>query len=406
VSSPPTTGFDVVIVGGGMVGASLALALTATRLRVALIEAVAADSPEQPSFDDRSTALGNGARRILQTLGVWDEIAANAAPIREIHVSDAGRFGFARLCAADHGLSAFGFVVSNRTLGAALWRALTEAGRVSVLRPARVSSVEPGAQATALTVLPGEQRIQARLLVAADGAHSLIKQAVGVNSQQRSYQQLAVVANLTTDRAARGIAYERFTERGPIALLPRFDGGYTVVWSAPADGAAALCDGDEQLFGRELQQAFGWRAGRILTVGRRATYPLSLVQAETVVRGRVALIGNAAQSLHPVAAQGFNLGLRDVATLAELIAAAEDPGAEATLQDYERRRSTDRRGMVTFTDSLVKLFTTRRAAASTLRDLGLLLFDLSPVAKQALSRLSWGFGGALPRLSRGLTLLQ
>jgi 2-octaprenyl-6-methoxyphenol hydroxylase len=406
VSASPTTEFDVAIVGGGMVGASLALALAATPLRVVVIEAVSPDSLEQPSFDDRSTALGNGARRILQTLGVWDDIAAHAAPIREIHVSDAGRFGFARLCAADHGLSAFGFVVSNRDLGAALWRALTDAARVSVLRPARVSSVEPGAQATALTVLPGEQRLRARLLVAADGAHSLVKQAAGIGSQERSYQQIAVVANLTTDRAAHAIAYERFTARGPIALLPRADRGYTVVWSAPAESAAALCDGDEQHFGRELQRAFGWRAGRVLTVGRRATYPLSLVQAETIVRGRVALIGNAAQTLHPVAAQGFNLGLRDAATLAELIAVADDPGAEPLLQDYSRRRSADRRGMATFTDSLVNLFTTRRAAGSTLRDLGLLLFDLSPVAKQALSRLSWGFGGALPRLSRGLPLLR
>jgi 2-octaprenyl-6-methoxyphenol hydroxylase len=404
VTSPPATEFDVAIVGGGMVGASLALALTATPLRVVLIEAVAADSLEQPSFDDRGTALGNGARRILQSLGVWEQIAPQAAPIREIHVSDAGRFGFARLCAADHGLSAFGFVASNRTLGAALWRGLAATERITVLRPARVSGVQLTEAAAALIVLPGEQRVQARLLVAADGAHSLVKQAAGVGSQARSYQQVAIVATITTDRCARGIAYERFTQRGPIALLPRADGRYSVVWSAPSQSAAVLSDGDAEHFVRELQQAFGWRAGRILSVGQRATYPLSLVKAESVVHDRVALIGNAAQTLHPVAAQGFNLGLRDVATLAELIAAAQDPGAEAVLCEYARRRRADRRGMVAFTDTLVNLFTTGHRAGVTLRDLGLLLFDLSPVAKQALSRLSWGFGGALPRLSRGLTL--
>jgi 2-octaprenyl-6-methoxyphenol hydroxylase len=404
VSAPPATEFDVAIAGGGMVGASLALALAATPLRVVVIEAVAADSLEQPSFDDRSTALGNGARRILQTLGVWEQIEQQAAPIREIHVSDAGHFGFARLCAAEHGLSAFGYVVSNRTLGSALWRALTEARRVSVLRPARVSGVEPGSGTTTLRVLPGERRLQARLLVAADGAHSLIKQAAGLGSQQRSYQQTAIVASVSTDRAAHGIAYERFTERGPIALLPRADCGYTVVWSAPSDSAAELSNGDDEHFVRELQQAFGWRAGRILSVGTRACYPLSLVQAEAVARDRVALIGNAAQTLHPVAAQGFNLGLRDVATLAELIAGVDDPGAEPVLREYARRRQVDRRGMVAFTDTLVSLFATGGRAGARLRDLGLLLFDLSPIAKQALSRLSWGFGGALPRLSRGLSL--
>jgi 2-octaprenyl-6-methoxyphenol hydroxylase len=413
VTAPAARRCDVAIVGGGMVGASLALALAGTRHKVLLIEAVAADSPAQPSFDDRSTALGNGARQILSTLGVWDEIAAGAAPIREIHVSDAGHFGFARLDAADHELAAFGYTVSNRQLGAVLWRALRRCAGIELLSPARVTAVKLGPEWAQLTVERGpageaqpddDGLVQARLVVAADGAHSLVKRAAGIDSQASDYEQAAVVANVRTDRSARGIAFERFTAAGPLALLPLADGAYTVVWTLAPDRAQEMRDCQEADFCRALQDSFGWRAGQILQIGKRASYPLSLVRAEGLSGERVALIGNAAQALHPVAAQGFNLGLRDAATLAELIASASDPGADQLLAQFARRRTADRRGMIAFTDQLVKLFSTQRGGAIALRNLGLLLFDLSHPAKRALSRLSWGFGGSLPRLSRGLPL--
>jgi 2-octaprenyl-6-methoxyphenol hydroxylase len=413
VTAPAARRCDVAIVGGGMVGASLALALAGTRHKVLLIEAVAADSPAQPSFDDRSTALGNGARQILSTLGVWDEIAAGAAPIREIHVSDAGHFGFARLDAADHELAAFGHTVSNRQLGAVLWRALRRCAGIELLSPARVSAVKLGPEWAQLTVERGpavegqpdaDGLVQARLVVAADGAHSLVKRAAGIDSQASDYGQVAVVANVRTDRSARGIAFERFTAAGPLALLPLADGAYTVVWTLAPDRAQGMLDCEDADFCRALQDSFGWRAGQILQIGKLASYPLSLVRAEGLSGERVALIGNAAQALHPVAAQGFNLGLRDAATLAELIATASDPGADQLLAQFARRRTADRRGMIAFTDQLVKLFSTQRGGAIALRNLGLLLFDLSHPAKRALSRLSWGFGGSLPRLSRGLPL--
>ena len=246
--------------------------------------------------------------------------------------------------------------------------------------------------------------MQARLVVAADGAHSLVRQAAGIDSSERDYQQVALVANVRTERSARGIAYERFTASGPLALLPRADGAYTVVWTLAPERAPVMRDAGDAEFCQSVQQSFGWRAGRILQVGRRASYPLSLVSAQSLSGRRVALIGNAAQALHPVAAQGFNLGLRDAAMLAELIAAADDPGAEQLLAQFAGQRAADRRGMIGFTDQLVKLFRTQRAGAIAARDLGLLLFDLSHPAKRALSRLSWGFGRALPRLSRGLPL--
>jgi 2-octaprenyl-6-methoxyphenol hydroxylase len=411
---------DVAIVGGGMVGASLALALAGTGRSVALIEAVDPASPAQPSFDERTTALGNGARRVFETLGVWQGIATQAAPIRQIHVSDAGHFGFARLEAEAHGLAAFGFTVSNRHLGEVLWKAVRASGDVQIVSPARVLRVQlspdaamldieraaaaAGAAMRGARVLPQPSRLRARLAVAADGAQSLVKEAAHIGSSTRDYRQVALVTNVRTERPASGVAYERFTADGPLALLPRFDGSYAVVWALAPAAAAAMCAAPEQQFRERLQQRFGWRVGGFLQLGRRATYPLSLVQAHASVGQRTAVIGNAAQALHPVAAQGFNLGLRDAAVLAELISMSEDPGAAGPLAEYAQRRSADRRGMIAFTDQLVRLFCDQRPLVAAARDLGLLLFDVSPPAKQALSRLSWGFG-KLPRLSRGLPLV-
>lgn len=391
-----------------MVGASLALALQETPLEVVLIEAVEPDSAAQPSFDDRTTALGNGARRILDTLGVWPPIAARAGAIRAIHVSDAGRFGFARLDASEHGLAAFGYTASNREIGAALWQGLRVRGRIGLLCPARTQEVQLDADSARLRVATSsgaEQEIQAALVVAADGAHSLVKQAALITSSNEDYGQVAVVANIRTDLPARGTAFERFADTGPMALLPLASGDYTVVWTLDAQRAEALRDCDAEQFCQALQGAFGWRAGRIGEVGRRATYPLALVRAHEHTGRRVALIGNAAQALHPIAAQGFNLGLRDAAVLAELLVAATDPGAPSVLGQFAARRAADQRGMIAFTDTLVKLFGDRHPASVAARNLGLLLFDLSAPAKRALARLSVGFGGALPRLSRGLPLL-
>ncbi len=408
MSNPSTDRYDVAIVGGGMVGASLALALSHTPLRTLVIEAVAPDSTEQPSFDDRATALGNGARRILETLNAWDAIAPHAAAIREVHVSEAGRPGAARLTASEHGLDALGFTVSNRHIGAALWQALRSAppARVTYMSPARVIGVTLGDDVAQLRVMGRDTEVvvEARLVVAADGAHSLVKQAAGIESDERSYDQIAVVANVATDRAAAGIAYERFVDSGPLAMMPRHDGSYTVIWALPPALAPSLRDGSAEEFARQLQDAFGWRAGRIVRCGQRGSYPLALVRAKTSTARRVAVIGNAAQTLHPIAAQGYNLGLRDAAVLAELIGSAPDAGAAPVLEEFARRRAADRDGMIRFTDQLVLLFGSRRPTAIAARNLGLMLFDVTPMAKRALSRLSWGFGGSLPRLSRGLPL--
>ncbi len=411
MSDRGATVVDVAIVGGGLVGASLALALSGTGKRIALIEAVPTDSASQPSFDDRTSALGNGTKRIFETLGVWPHLAAGAGAVSEIRVMEAGRLGAARLSAAEQGLEALGFVVSNRLLGRALWQRLAKQPQLHIRCPARVRGVhleadgvrlalDVQAQGTKLALAP--ELVSARLVVAADGAQSLVRAAAGIGAMVEDYHQVAVVVHLSTDRPAAGIAYERFTATGPLAVLPLADGRYTVVWTLGPEHATQVLALNDEAFIEELQHSFGWRIGRVLQVGARGSYPLRLSRAESLAGQRAVLVGNAAQALHPVAGQGFNLGLRDAALLAEIIAPAADPGAPAVLESFERRRGADRRSMIGFTDGLVKLFASDKSVASAARNIGLLLFDVSPGAKRALSRLSWGFGGDTPRLMRGL----
>jgi 2-octaprenyl-6-methoxyphenol hydroxylase len=399
--------FDIAIIGGGMVGASLALALAAAQRRIVLIEGVTPDCASHQSFDERTTALGNASRRILEALGVWSGVAEQSGVIRAIHVSDAGHLAFARLSAAEQGIEAFGFVVPNRALGTALWARIRADDRISVRMPA-TASVRTDASGVTLT-LAGQgaiagQMLRARLAVAADGAHSVIRREAGITATEADYGQVGIVANVATDTPHAGTAYERFTAAGPLALLPLRDGSYTIVWArTPEDAVRTLAASDEDFLG-SLQQYFGWRVGKFVRVGRRASYPLKLTRADESVAQRTVLIGNAAQSLHPVAGQGFNLALRDVAALAELIAAEPDPGAPELLERFAQGRALDRRGVTRFTDGLIRLFGDSRAPVRVARDVGLLLFDLLPPAKRALARVSLGFGGRTPRMARGLPL--
>lgn len=428
---------DVAIVGGGMVGASLALVLRGLGVEVLLVESFAPGSDAQPSFDDRTTALGNASRRIFESLGVWGAIAPQAAAIRTIHVSDAGRFGFARLRAEEQGIDAFGYVVANRVIGAALWAGLSASSEGVVVRvPAKAEDIEVTEEGASFTLVSGaevgaagvgggqvgdapiggagvgdangRERVEARLLVAADGAHSGVRAAAAIEADVEDYDQIAIVANVGADHPHDGTAYERFAPTGPIAVLPLYDGSYGVIWSCRPQDAAGVLSLDDDSYLRELQARFGWRAGRFARAGRRASYPLKLTRAAATTATRTVLIGNAAQALHPVAGQGFNLGLRDAAMLAEVIANAGrgDVGAPELLRRFAEWRSTDRGGVVRFTDGLVKLFGSSRPGVGILRNIGLLMFDLAPPAKSALARVSAGFGGPTPRLARGLVVRE
>jgi 2-octaprenyl-6-methoxyphenol hydroxylase len=415
--------FDVAIVGGGMVGATLGVALAPLNLRVAIIEAIPHNAAAQPSFDERTTALSNGSRRILETMGVWPALSALATPIRKIHVSEQGRFGFARIDAAEQGLSAMGYVVANRDLGSALWSRLAKSAGIEkiagieksagieVYCPAEVSQVT--AHAESVTVEIAQQgiksTIEAKLIVAADGAQSAVRGAFGVDAQVRDYAQTAIITTVLPQRFHDNVAYERFTPSGPMALLPLDGGRCTLVLTLTQEAAQSAMAWSDQEFLAEVQRRFGFRLGRFLKVGRRVPYPLSLTRAMRTSSGRCVIIGNAAQGLHPVAGMGFNLGLRDVASLAELIAeraALEDadPGSPELLAEYDAWRASDRGGVIAFTDGLVRMFSNPLATVRRLRNLGLLAFDLLPPAKAALSRLSTGGSGRVPKLARGVSL--
>jgi 2-octaprenyl-6-methoxyphenol hydroxylase len=414
---------DVAIIGGGMVGASLAVALAPLRLSVVLIEAVPFESGLQPSFDERTTALSNGSRRILTTLNTWAEAKAAATAIRKIHVSDQGRFGFARIEAAELGLEALGYLVPNRALGRVLWTQLRapvqgmpmQAAPVQavprIICPGRVVEVEAGQDVARLQVDAGGERIsiEAKLLVAADGINSEVREALGVSAESHDYHQTAVITTVLPKNFHEHVAYERFTADGPLALLPLEDGRCSLVVTLKTEAVPTAMAWSDDEFLAEVQRRFGFRLGRLIKIGRRTAYPLRLSRAQRTSAPRCAIIGNAAQALHPVAGMGFNLGLRDVASLAELIAERAgresfDPGERGLLDEYDAWRSTDRGGVIAFTDMLVRTFSNPLRSVRALRNLGLLAFDLAPPAKSALSRLSTGATGRVPKLARGVPL--
>jgi 2-octaprenyl-6-methoxyphenol hydroxylase len=402
---------DVLIAGGGLIGASLAVALAPLALRIVVVEAQLPASAAQPSYDDRSTAVSEGSRRILSAIGVWPRVATAATAIRSIHVSDRGRFGMTRLEAAEHGVSALGYVVENRVLGAALWQRLTVSPAIEVIAPGRVLDAEPGEDAAHVSIedAGGARRsLATRLLVVADGAHSSLRERLGVGAERRDYGQVAIVVNVTPRRFHQHVAYERFTDSGPLAFLPTTNGRCAVVWTVWAEEADEILALDDAAFLARLQELFGHRLGALLQAGRRSAWPLELVTAEQQTGRRFAVLGNAAHSLHPVGGQGFNLALRDVAVLAELIADAvakdADVGAKAILTGYAAWRHDDQARSVGFTDGIVRLFTNPFTPVKAARGAGLVALDLLPFAKEALARQSMGLAGRLPRLARGLPL--
>ena len=403
------TDYDIIIAGGGMVGTCLALALAPLDLRIAMIEAVDRRAVSQPSFDDRSTALSRSSQRMFTAMGLWQQIEAASTPIRTIHVSDKGRFGFSHIDATEQRVEALGYVVINRILGGVLQAALPKHGNVDVVCPARISGVV-SAHGHASVRVESDERVReltCRLVVAADGARSDVRDMLGIGVQHIDYGQRAVIGNLLTELAHENRAFERFTEDGPVAMLPITDGRTAFVWILPDDAARDVMTLEDDVFTARLQDAFGLRLGRFSRVGARAGYPLALSKARGLTAGRGVVVGNAAHGLHPVAAQGFNLGLRDVAALSDCILDAArnggpDAGDAAVLERYAEWRRDDQLKLVRFTDGIVRLFGSRRAPIRTMRDIGMLGFDLVPGVRRLFAKHTMGLTGRLPRLSRGV----
>ncbi|MDH5359917.1 MAG: 2-octaprenyl-6-methoxyphenyl hydroxylase [Gammaproteobacteria bacterium] len=407
--------YDITIVGGGLVGASLASALTGQGLRIAVLEAFELQSSQQPSYDDRSIALSYSSSRILDTIGIWQQLdLAGVSAIDTIHVSDKGHLGSARMSAHDEGVEALGYVVESRVMGEVFARRFEQMEDVDLLCPLKLQAMDISSKRVRLLALQGEQQLDIRsaLVVAADGGQSLVRQWQGIETFQTDYHQTAIIANVTTERAHQGVAYERFTNTGPLAMLPMTpvsgQSRCSLVWTADNTEVEHIMGWDDTTFAAALQERFGHRLGDIEQVGQRSAYPLRLMQVREAIRPRLAIIGNAAHILHPVAGQGFNLGLRDVSALAQVVVDAhrrgEDIGQMSALGEYRQWRRKDTARTLLMTDGLVRSFSTDFTPAAVVRNLGLLALDAIPFMKRLLTRQAMGLNGKQTRLARGLPL--
>jgi 2-octaprenyl-6-methoxyphenol hydroxylase len=369
--------YDVLIVGGGPVGAALALALRGTGLALGLLEARA----PRAAADSRPIALSHGSRLILERLGVWEGLAG-ATPIQRIHVSQRGGFGRVGLDARQARVPALGYVLDYGCLAEALEHALDAGGGAQPIR-ATASAVEAGTDAAVVRFgAGGTGRASARLLAVADGG------ALPVASARiRDYGQAAVTARVSSSAPHENVAYERFTPEGPLALLPA-GAALALVWTTTPEHAQQLCALAEAGFLERLQESFGNRLGRFMTAGSRAWFPLALKVAARIAEPRTVVVGNAAQTLHPVAGQGLNLGLRDAWELAALLRDCDRAriGGAEQIRAYSARRRLDRGGGILFTDTLVRLFSNELATLRLARGLGLAALGALPPARDFVVR--------------------
>ena len=394
---------DVLIVGGGLVGASLAIALEPLGLDVAMVEATpTGQMPE--GFDQRNLSFAEATVNALTALGVMPLLRAASGSIRRIHISRAGDFGRILLEARAHGRDEFGRVVVARDFGEALEARLPQLKTLTRYRPARfvgLEAADASLRAVRVADAGGERVLRTRLLVAADGNRGQVREALGIGARQHDYGQTLLVTRLRTQRAPDGTAYERLTAHGPTALLPRGDGHFGLVHGVAREDAAQVAGLDDAGFLARVQDHFGWRAGRFLSVGPRSAYPIIGCVADTLIAPRAVLVGNAAQSLHPLGAQGFNLGLRDALTLAESIAASPvDAGSDRVLLTHATRRADDRTRTLAFSDGLARLTANDAALLRPLRSAGLVAGGAMDWVQGWLVGGAMGYRGDVPALCR------
>lgn len=411
----PEGHYDIVVVGGGLVGAGFALLLQALKrpaadpLRVLVVEAaghaaIGQSGVLEPAadFDVRTTALSHGSRLIYEQMGLWSTLREWATPIEHIHVSDKGRFGAVDMDAAEAGVDALGYVVENQHLGKLLLHALQQSDEIELLCPASIDTAAPLPDGMRLGLSANGESfsVDASLLVLADGGKSPVCSQLGIAMDRTVYGQQALIANIAFRKPHRGVAYERFTDQGPMAVLPLadLDGEHrgALIWTQPDEAAAALQSADEADFLQALQSRFGYRLGEIYKTGQRHCFPLALTVAREQVRPGLVLLGNVAHTLHPVAGQGLNLALRDARALAQRLHTAhadgEAPGQLSVLQDYVHCRQRDQALTIAFSHHVTGLFTARNPLQVWTRKFGLFSIDLIPPARQLFTRQAMGMG--------------
>ena len=422
--------FDVVIVGGGMAGSTMALALAPLDLKIAVIEVHPYQQEKtQPSFDDRCLALAWSSKEIYCAMGIWAHLEKRSdgfEAIKHIHVSDRGHIGVTRLDHKKEGVAALGYVVESRVVGEVLIEQLKQQSNIQLFCPAAIQQLKITEDEVNIELTTTDKadkksqktgiNISARLLIIADGVNSKTREMLGIQTHQQAYAQSAIIANIETELHHQNVAYERFTDSGPLAVLPLSRNRCSLVWTARDDQLERLMSLSDDDFMQELQQRFGYRLGHINKLGHRSSYPLALMRIENnslADLNRVALIGNAAHGVHPVAGQGFNLGMRDISALAELIAQQvqqyknSDIGNSELLKNYWQWRQADIAQVTKITNGLIKLFSNQSSILAVLRNSGLLMTDIISPLKHSIAKEAMGCGilqGKLSKMSVGQSL--
>lgn len=396
---------DIAIVGGGLAGASLAVALAPLGYDIRVIEAVAYKAAAQPSYDDRTLAISHSSCRILSSIDLWESLEADATAIRKIYVTELKRPGRVVLDPAEMGLTEFGHVVEARSFGAAVTRKMNQTDNIDVISPALVKDIEIGGPWTRLRLETdtGMEELQARLVVAADGANSFIRNHLQIPTKSRDYGQTAVICNITPEIAHEGRAFECLTNTGPFAVLPHTGTRCGLVWTVATEKAAEITGLDDATFISLAEKRFGTQLGAFTKVGKRSAYPLKLVRSTEDIRERLVILGNAAHAIHPIGAQGFNLALRDAAVLAEVLADDEhdDPGEAGLLHTYSQWRRQDQRATIAASDGMARLFAHPSVFAAGLRTTGLIAHAILPSLRRKSAIKAMGYRGRVPRLALG-----